>query len=150
MSHAGPVLGFACFREPHRSYAAAACGVIVPSIGLVPRRALWENAAHPTPRGDRALTQPTSATPINRPDDPDARAAAFIERWEASQGAERANYQLFLSELCDLIGVPRPEPARGDDRDNAYVFERAVRFDDGDGLHSPGWIDLYRRGCFVL
>ncbi|MCB0032999.1 MAG: hypothetical protein KDE51_03180 [Anaerolineales bacterium] len=33
---------------------------------------------------------------------------AFIERWEASAGAERANYQLFLSELCDIIGVERP------------------------------------------
>ena len=31
----------------------------------------------------------------------------FIARWAAAQAAERANYQLFLSELCDVIGVPR-------------------------------------------
>ena len=76
--------------------------------------------------------------------------AAFIARWHPSQSAERANYQLFLSELCDVIGVPRPDPSRPDDRDNAYVFERTVTFDHGDGTHSTGRIDLYKRGCFVL
>ena len=28
---------------------------------------------------------------------------SFIDRWHNSGAAERANYQLFLSELCDLI-----------------------------------------------
>lgn len=74
----------------------------------------------------------------------------FLRRWEASGAAERANYQLFLSELCDLLGVPRPDPTRPDDRDNSYVFERAVTFRHGTGLTSAGRIDLYRRGCFVL
>jgi hypothetical protein len=37
-------------------------------------------------------------------------ADAFIRRWEASGAAERANYALFLSELCDLLSGPRPEP----------------------------------------
>jgi hypothetical protein len=36
-----------------------------------------------------------------------ADPAAFIARWQKSGAAERANYQLFLSELCDLLGVPR-------------------------------------------
>lgn len=36
---------------------------------------------------------------------------AFIDRWKPSGGAERSNYQLFLSELCDLVAVPRPQPA---------------------------------------
>jgi hypothetical protein len=53
-------------------------------------------------------------------------------------------------ELCDLLGVPRPEPARADMRDNTYVFERAVLFQHGDGTSSTGFIDLYRRACFVL
>jgi len=35
----------------------------------------------------------------------------FITRWRNSGGAERANYALFLSELCDLLGVPRPDAA---------------------------------------
>ena len=77
-------------------------------------------------------------------------AESFVARWRSSGAAERANYQLFLSELCDVLAVPRPDPSRPDDRDNAYVFERSVRFDDGDGIHSTGRIDLYKRGCFVL
>ncbi len=74
----------------------------------------------------------------------------FLDRWVKSAAAERANYQLFLSELCDLLAVPRPEPTLADDAQNSYVFERAVTFQNGDGTTSPGRIDLYRRGCFVL
>ncbi len=74
----------------------------------------------------------------------------FIERWESSGAAERANYQLFLSELCDVIGVPHPDPASPDNTANAYVFERSVTFHHGDGSTSTGFIDLYKRACFVL
>ncbi|MDT5121251.1 MAG: hypothetical protein QOC96_733 [Acidobacteriota bacterium] len=74
----------------------------------------------------------------------------FIARWKESGAAERANYQLFLSELCDVLGVVRPQPAQADDKQNAYVFERAVTFQNGDGSTSNGRIDLYKRGCFVL
>lgn len=59
--------------------------------------------------------------------------AAFAQRWSAAQAAERANYQLFLSELCDMLGVPRPDPATDDTAHNAYVFERAVTFHHRDG-----------------
>jgi hypothetical protein len=74
---------------------------------------------------------------------------AFITRWSAAGGAERANYQLFLTELCVLLELPGPDPAREDTRDNAYVFERRVVFKHGDGTESNGFIDLYRRGAFV-
>ncbi len=47
----------------------------------------------------------------------------FFRRWEASGAAERANYSVFLNELCDLLDVPRPDPAGPDDEKNAYVFE---------------------------
>jgi hypothetical protein len=79
-----------------------------------------------------------------------ADPTAFIARWQKSGAAERANYQLFLSELCDLLGVPRPDPTTPDDAANAYVFERAVIFHHGDGTTSTGRIDLYRRHGFVL
>jgi hypothetical protein len=39
---------------------------------------------------------------------------AFIERWQRSAASERANYQLFLIELCDVLDLPRPEPATGE------------------------------------
>ena len=77
-------------------------------------------------------------------------ASGFIARWKNSGAAERANYQLFLSELCDLIGVARPDPTKPDDADNAYVFERSVTFHHPDGTTSTGRIDLYKRGNFVL
>ena len=76
--------------------------------------------------------------------------ATFITRWTHAQSSERANYGLFLSELCDVLGVPRPDPATDDTANNAYVFERAVTFRHRGGKTSTGRIDLYKRGCFVL
>ena len=75
---------------------------------------------------------------------------AFVARWQASGAAERANYQLFLSELCEALDLPRPEPTRPNVEDNAYVFERDVTFQNLDGTTSIGRIDLYKRGGFVL
>ncbi len=74
----------------------------------------------------------------------------FIQRWKVSGASERANYQLFLSELCDVLGVARPDPTGPDEAQNKYVFEKAVTFKHSDGTTSNGRIDLYRRGCFVL
>jgi SAM-dependent methyltransferase len=74
---------------------------------------------------------------------------AFIARWGASSGAERANYQLFLAELCDLLGVPRPNPSVADEAVNTYVFDKSVTFRAADGTTSTGYIDLYRKGAFV-
>jgi hypothetical protein len=76
--------------------------------------------------------------------------AQFIERWKDSGGAELANSQSFLKELCDLLDVPHPEPTVADETLNGYVFEKAVEFNNGDGTVSQGRIDLYRQGCFVL
>lgn len=71
----------------------------------------------------------------------------FITRWSANEGgAERANYGLFLSQLCRVLDVPEPDPAGPHTEANDYVFERAVRRPDG----SQGRIDLYKRGAFVL
>ena len=75
---------------------------------------------------------------------------AFIARWKSAGGTEIANYQLFLTELCALLELPQPDPASDDTRDNAYVFQRRVTFRHGDGTESNGFIDLYRRGSFVL
>lgn len=75
---------------------------------------------------------------------------SFIVRWQGKQGAERANYQLFLSEFCDALDLPRPEPAGDETARNAYVFERAVKFQHADGTSSIGRMDLYRRGSCVV
>lgn len=53
-------------------------------------------------------------------------ADAFIARWQGREGGqERANYALFLTELCEVLEVPRPEPAGASSVANDYVFERA-------------------------
>ncbi|HNQ56326.1 MAG: hypothetical protein DPW12_11695 [Rhodocyclaceae bacterium] len=33
-----------------------------------------------------------------------------ISRWQAAGGSERANYLLFVGELTELLGLPRPDP----------------------------------------
>lgn len=76
---------------------------------------------------------------------------AFIARWTAREGgAERANYQMYLSEVCDVIGVPRPDPAGSERGFNDYVFERAVRRRQSDTIVASRRIDLYKKGCFIL
>lgn len=63
-----------------------------------------------------------------------AAVTAFITRWKtAAGGSERANYQLFIVELCQLLGVPSPDPSGEDSRDHAYVCERRVVFRHGNG-----------------
>ena len=73
----------------------------------------------------------------------------FAARWQKSGGAERANYGLFLQDLCDLIGVPKPDPTTDNPTQDQYVLERAVTFQDG-AKKSTGRIDLYKRCCFIL
>ncbi len=76
----------------------------------------------------------------------------FETRWLKSGGAERANYGLFLTDLCDLLDVARPDATTDDPAQDAYVLERAVTFStsSASGKSSTGRIDLYKRGCFVL
>ena len=72
------------------------------------------------------------------------RVRAFVDRWQASAAAETANSQLFVSELCDLLGLERPRP-QGHEEDD-YVFERRVT---NVRTGTTNYIDLYRRGSFV-
>jgi hypothetical protein len=71
---------------------------------------------------------------------------AFLTKWQASGGAERANAQTFLNELCDILEVERPQPKTNDEHANAYVFEKTIP----SVTDTSNFIDLYKRGCFVL
>ena len=73
----------------------------------------------------------------------------FIARWSASGGSERANFQQFAIELTQLLEVPAPKPATADAQNDDYRFERPVTFIH-TGTQSRGFIDLYRRGSFVM
>jgi len=80
-----------------------------------------------------------------------AATETFIARWQGQEGGqERANYALFLSELCDVLGVRRPAPAAATTEENDYVFERVVKRAAADGSNGLGRIDLYKRNSFVL
>lgn len=80
----------------------------------------------------------------------DTHADAFIQRWQGKDGSEKANLQIFLNDLCDLLGVEKPQPAHADNTLNAYVFERRIDLLKVDHRSNRGFIDLYRRDCFVL
>ena len=69
----------------------------------------------------------------------------FFARWQASGAAERANYQLFLSELYDALNTPRPDPTTPDEASNAYIFEKGVPLPHG----AAGHMDLCRRDRVV-
>ena len=74
----------------------------------------------------------------------------FIARWTASSGNERANFQSFANELCRIIGVEEPAPAKEDGSLNDYTFERKVEFSHLDSTKSLGRIDLYKKHCFLM
>ena len=86
------------------------------------------------------MTVPTASPAID----------AFITRWSKSSGKERANFQPFAEHLCDILGVEKPAGSVEAAHQNFYAYERDVHFKNPDGTTSPGRIDLYKRGCFVL
>ncbi len=45
---------------------------------------------------------------------------------ETSGAAERANYQMFLSELCAIISVPRPDPTSPDPAKDKILHDQGL------------------------
>jgi hypothetical protein len=76
----------------------------------------------------------------------DEAAERFIAKWNGVGASELSASQSFLIDLCHLLGVDTPHPTA----EQSYMFERPIAFMHGDGSSSPGRIDLYRRGAFVL
>ncbi|MDK9702776.1 MAG: hypothetical protein OEL20_06515, partial [Sulfuritalea sp.] len=70
----------------------------------------------------------------------------FIARWQGVTASELATAQSFVIDLCALLGVEAPHATAAQD----YMFERPISFRHGDGGSSPGRIDCYKRGHFVL
>ena len=74
----------------------------------------------------------------------------FIATWAASEAAERANKDAFLIGLCDVLGVPRPDPKTSDPERDRYVFEAGVPIVHEGAKFSTGSMDLYKRDAFIL
>ncbi len=70
----------------------------------------------------------------------------FLTKWSASGAAESSNAQSFTNDLCELIGVEKPDPTLPDTSRNTYVFEKSVRGRNGN----LKFIDCYKRGHFIL
>lgn len=64
---------------------------------------------------------------------------AFVAKWQDNLLTERAGAQAFFLDLCDVLGVEKPN-----DPEN-YCFERgATRTGAGHG-----WADVWKRNCFA-
>ena len=66
-------------------------------------------------------------------------------RWAEAKAGERANYQLYTSELCAALGVEGPRPAG-----SGYEFEFSVKVIDREGKESTNRVDLFKADHFVL
>lgn len=74
-----------------------------------------------------------------------AKLEALSNRWSTAKAAERANFQSYLIELCEALGVERPRPAG-----SGYEFEYPVKVVNRDGTEASNFVDLYKQGHFVL
>ena len=81
---------------------------------------------------------------IFRPMSSDA-LRALAERWAGAEAAERANFQTYLIELCEAIGVPHPGPAG-----SGYQFELPVKVITRDGVEVSNFLDCHRRDFFAI
>jgi hypothetical protein len=69
---------------------------------------------------------------------PSADLESFIGRWTAGDGGqERANYALFLSEVCDVLDVPRPDQASHDTGEMPTPVSVLLPFTSL--MAQPGW-----------
>ena len=77
------------------------------------------------------------------------RIETFLERWQGSRGNERANYQLFFTELCDALGVQRPLD-KGRVAEDPYCFDKDVKIYHPSGKVSAGFINFYKAEHCVI
>ena len=98
------------------------------------------------------MTAPPAA-PDHLAPDTVRRLRELTVRFTDVAAAERANYQIYLMELCEAIGVEKPRPAATGGRvaeHTAYQFEFPVQTTTRDGVVSTNFVDLYKAGCFAL
>lgn len=83
-------------------------------------------------------------TPPLSPTIPDA-LRKLAKRWVDAKARERANYALYLVELCEALEVERPRPAG-----SGYEFELAIKVINPDGEEATNSADLFKQDHFLL
>lgn len=77
------------------------------------------------------------------------RVQQFLKVWQGSQGNERANYQNFLRDWCDALGVEAPPP-KGSVAGDPYCFDKEIRFYHSDRDTTVRFADFYKAGHLLL
>ncbi len=76
------------------------------------------------------------------------RAQDFLNKWQGSEGNERANYQSFFGDLCVALGVAGPPP-KGSISGDPYCFDKDIKFYSEKG-ESTRFADFYKQGHFLI
>lgn len=81
---------------------------------------------------------------------PPLTPSEFFAKWSDSAAAERSNAQPFLYDFCTVLNVDAPHAATSDPERDAYILEKQVTVPHEGRQQGIGFIDLFRRGHFVL
>lgn len=73
------------------------------------------------------------------------KLAELAERWANAEASERANFPPYINELTAALDLDAPGPSG-----SGYQFEYPINVVTPQGVETTHWIDLYKRGYFVL
>ena len=76
-----------------------------------------------------------------------ARVEVFLRRWDKAGGRERENDRMFFMEMCDALGVDRPNPQGGP---IVYGFDHTITIYTPSGKKTSGFVDFYKENHFVI
>ena len=78
------------------------------------------------------------------------RTSEFINKWWGKPGGqERANFPPFIADVCDLLGLPRPDVSEKG-KLGPYEYEASIPGGSFRSIKGMGAIDLYKRGHFIM
>ncbi|MBO6768851.1 MAG: class I SAM-dependent DNA methyltransferase [Erythrobacter sp.] len=74
----------------------------------------------------------------------------LIAKWQGTAGgAETSNFQPFITDLCEVLGIERPGVAQKGQL-GSYEYEASVPGGSFRSIKGSGAIDLYKRGHFIM
>ena len=73
-----------------------------------------------------------------------SKISAFIKRWKESGGSEQANSQLFLAELCDILDLKHPDPAKSTNEKISIPLKESSISSKGNGQNELKRLDSFK------